>query len=177
MNLPALTFKRSTQLLSLLTLSLLTGCVRQEDKEITRVEYAKSTCFTPCVPIAISIDSSLHYQFYADSSYVKRVTAQRSYTAKITRQQWNELTARLESIDYKHLETSGKPLPSDVQHVELIIYWGDNKVRLETEESNSKIGNILAWLEDTYKSVKLKPAIDTLHFNTTLQLDPRLTRR
>ncbi|WP_345948075.1 hypothetical protein ABDD95_14570 [Mucilaginibacter sp. PAMB04274] len=177
MNLTALTYKRSTQLLAMVSLGLLTGCVRQEIKEITRVEYAKSTCLTPCIPMAISMDSSLRYQFYADSSYVKRAIAQRSYRGRINRRLWNELTDKLDSIDYKHLDTSRMQFPSDVQHVELIVYRGDNKIRLETEGSSSKVGKVLAWIGDTYKSVKLKPITDTLQFNATLQLDPRLRQR
>jgi len=105
-----------------LALCLLNACSKHENVEITKIEFAKSSCFLPCVPTAVSMDSALNYQYYADNSYVKRVTAKRNYTGRMSQSLWNELVMKLEEIDYKHLDTSSKKFPSDVQHVELLIY-------------------------------------------------------
>jgi len=160
-----------------LAMCLLYACSKHENKEITKIEFAKSPCFLPCVPTAISMDSALNYQCYVDSSYVKGVTAKRSYSGRINRSVWNELLIKLEEIDYKHLDTAAKQFPSDVQHVELIIYSGTHRIRLETESSDSKVGKVLKWINSTYKKVQLKSTTNLLHLGTTLQLDPRLIYR
>nr|WP_213489409.1 hypothetical protein [Mucilaginibacter sp. Bleaf8] len=82
----------------------------------------------------------------------------------------------MEDIDYKHLHAGNGEFPSDIQKVELIIYWGNRKTHLETAmDSHTEVGKMLYWIDSTYKRVKLKPATNSLNFATILQLDPRIT--
>lgn len=154
---------------------LLTACKAHIDKRITKVEFAKSLCFLPCDAVAVSIDSSLNFEYYIDSSYIKHRKSRAYYTGKVSRVFWNELTEKLEQMDYSNLDTTKKIFPSDLRHRELKVYFNHRSIRVETVDGDdSQEGKLHHWLDSAYKHVKLKLAKDTIHFGTTVQLDPRI---
>jgi hypothetical protein len=151
----------------LLTTSVILASCRQEKPNIIKVEFATSECFLPCKHVAISVDSSLNYKFKDDSLYQNQ-----SFVGVIQKQLWVELLDKLKHIDYRSLETKYEVSSSDMQMAELIIYEDGKKVVRFNRQLNrtDKLGLFMRWLDSTQFHVKLKKAIDTLHFGTTYQV-------
>jgi hypothetical protein len=156
----------------------LAACTAPIDDEITKVEFAKSTCFLPCVPIAMSLDSAMFYQLYTDSSYLKHTEAKLYYTGLADKQLWQDLKLKVRGINFNQLKNTGKESPSDLRHIELIIYRGNSQTKLEMQDGgNSKADQLVNWLQNATKNIKLQPSADSLNFGTTLQFDPKLRHR
>jgi hypothetical protein len=122
--------------------------------------------------MAISLDDSLNYKFYADSSTTwnkikpKKIIAK--YKGIASKKLWSDLIKTLDSIDYKHLDTSKKVEMADDQKMELIIYFDHHKIR--TTNLDNKTKKIVDLLESSFDKIKLSPTDDTLNFDTKLQL-------
>ncbi len=160
---------------SLILIVCLAACTAPIDDEITKVEFAKSTCFLPCVPIAMSLDSAMNYQLYIDSSYVKHTKAKLYYTGLVDIKLWQNLKLKVRGINVNQLKNTGKGPPSDLRHIELIIYRGNRQTKLEMlDGDNSKADQLINWLQNATKNIKLQPSADSLNFGTTLQFDPKL---
>lgn len=155
----------------LLIASFILSCHKPVANEISKIEFAKGTCMGGCIPVAISIDSSLHYKFYADSSFSwNKIRPKRlivNDTGIVREQLWADLIKELDSIDYKHPDTSKKLLAMDAQHRELIIYWGKSKTNIFIGDFETK--KLATLLDNSPKQVKLYPTNKTLIFGTTLQ--------
>jgi hypothetical protein len=151
---------------------LLTACHRSDKKAIRKIEFAQGTCFGPCVPMAISIDSSLKFTYYADSAYSwsKPKHLEVSYKGKADRKLWEELTSRLEDLDYRHIKASTRPEIMDTQKIEIIVYYDTTQIRITRTEEN--IRDLVKFIRNSPALVKLQPINDTLHFGTTLQISP-----
>lgn len=158
----------------LLLVALVVGaCHRSSKQEVSKIEYAQGACFGSCVPLAISIDSTLNYKYYADSSYSWSTPKHLiiSYRGKVNRKMWNALLSKLDEIGYKSIDTSRKVRQiADIQHRELIIYWNNNRTRITV--MGAKIDTLIKFIRNSYQLIKLQPSLDTLNFGTTLQLRP-----
>jgi hypothetical protein len=150
-------------------------CCKQKTKqinEITKVEMATGSCFGPCQFTAISIDSSLQYKYYGGALLPgkKREVLKGYYVGKITTSFWDSLNVELEKLRFKELDTL-KENSSDGQPIELIIHYQNKVKRIRTEFGNlpDTIRDVLPWISESYKRVKLQPIKDSIKFETTIQ--------
>lgn len=150
---------------------LFISCKQPIPKEITKIELAEGPCFGSCIPMAVSIDSSLKYAFYEDSSFTwNKIKPKKPIVSDIgvaNRQLWNNVINLLDSIDYKHLASLTQLKELDGQDMELIVYCGRNKFRIVNRDDKTE--KIINLFETINKQVKLSPTIDTLNFGTTVQ--------
>lgn len=149
------------------------------NNEITHIELGTGWCFGPCQFSAISIDSSLQYQYYGGKLLPGkwRPTLQGYYTGKISKAFWDTLNVKLEKINYQKLDTV-YPEISDARQFEIIIHYR-HKVKHIHPQSGcwpDSVQNVFNWLADSYKQIKLKPSKDSLQFETVIQTPRRLRR-
>jgi hypothetical protein len=132
------------------------------NNEITKVEFAYEW---PAG--AVSVDSSLAYNYFGG----ERAQKQGYYTGKVTLSFWDTLNRKLEKIHYKQLDTADN-IRVDAIGAELIVYWkGGNKRHIRTELGRlpDSVANVIYWLANSFKRVKLHPVKDTIPFETTMQ--------
>lgn len=165
--------------LILLIVILVSSCQRQEPRynEISSVELATGDCFGPCQYTAISIDSSLKFNFFGGplSPGRKRKIVRGNYTGRISRASWDSLCKKLEHVHYKLLDTSYQQSTDD-QSLELIVYY-HNKIKHVKAQSASlpdSVREVFDWIANSYKSVKLEPSKRPFNYHTKAQIPFRI---
>lgn len=153
---------------------LLASC-RQDAKRkngITKIELAYDGGSMPRKGIALSMDSSLTYQYYGDEGTRKKGF----YRGKISQGFWDTVNMRLEQIRYQTLDTTEKPQIPDAPYFELIIYTRNDTKHLFRHwgAATSPVLDELKWLQNSYQLTELQPVNDSIHFETTLQIPPPL---
>lgn len=156
----------------LIFLILLISCTKpvHESNEITKIELARSGAWSD-FGAAISVDTSLNYTYYGKYGNIKKGY----FIGKITQGLWDTLNQKFEQIQYKNL----KPIVDsmnivDVNYFELIIHWKNEKlriVRVRPRETDSLM-NVILWLNDSYKQIKLRQVKTPFKFETTFQNPP-----
>jgi len=139
---------------------ILIACNRsiQRNNEITKVELATSSCFGSCAITAVSIDSSLSFEFYGGSHALKKGY----YSGKIPLKIWDSINIKLESVNYKNLYIHYLP-PNDDQTLELIVHYKNNKIkhilassfRLAHVKNSDSTAKVFYWISNIYKSMDL----------------------
>lgn len=158
---------------SLLLFSLLLiSCKNSEHRinEITKVELARSGAWSD-FGAAISIDTSLNYTYYGKYDNIEKGY----FTGKISQGLWDTLNQKFEQLQYKKL----KPIIDsenvvDVNYFELIIHWKNEKlriIRVRPRETDSLM-NVILWLNNSYKQIKLRQVKSPFKFETTFQNPP-----
>ena len=157
-------------------LSACNKIVKKTD-EITKVELATGSCFGTCQFTATSIDNEFHYKYFGGSfsfplpgNKKPKDSYTGYYEGLINRSLWDTLILKLNKIHYKQLDTLYAHSVDD-QSLEVIIYY-QNKIKHIKAQSASLPDSVLEafnWIANSYKSIKLKPAKDTLHFETQTQ--------
>ncbi len=165
----------------MLTSFAITSCERKKavENRIKRVDIATGGCFGPCQLTAISIDSALQYHFYGGETSLPlpeevNHNLEGYYAGRAKQQLWDSLCTKLNQIHYQQLDSAYKNSVDD-QSLELMVYYGENKVKHVKAQSASLPGSIqdvLYWISKTYKRVQLKPSKDSTAFRTTIQWNP-----
>lgn len=145
--------------------------------EITKIEIATGSCFGPCQPTITSIDSSLKYYFFGDnipfelkSNTVKGIKLVGHYSGKVSKEFWDTLNIKMESINYKNLDTSYNHSIDD-QSLEVFIHYGDKikHIRAQSGSLPDNVANVFYYVIYSYKTIKLKPIKDTIRFESEAQ--------
>lgn len=155
--------KRRALLICLLA-NLCAGCHKPAPKnnEIIKVEFAYEW---PAG--AVSVDSSLTYNYFGG----EHAQRQGYFKGKITRSFWDTLNRKFEKVHYKQLDTV-ENIRVDAIGAEFIVYWkGGYKRHIRTELGRlpDSVANVIYWLANSFKRVKLHPAKDTIPFETAMQ--------
>jgi len=154
-------------LTGLFIILILAGCTNDE---ITKVELARSGAWAD-PGAAISIDNTLNYSYYGVIDGEHRDY----YVGKATPQFWDSLSRKLEDINFKTIDSTDDMTASDVHYFELIIHWNNTKrriVRMRLFHRLDSVCNMIEWLNDSYKNIKLKQVNQPITFETTFQNPP-----
>jgi len=137
----------------------------QPNNEIRKVVLARSGAWSD-YGAAISVDSSLSYK-YCDNNQ-----KQHYFVGKVDEKFWDTLNRKLEEVKFRSLPATDNTHIADAEYYELIVYWKKGKRRLtrvwDFPQQDSAL-NVIKWLNDSYKKVKLKPVKGPIQFETTYQ--------
>jgi hypothetical protein len=133
--------------------------------QITKIEFASGECYGHCQQIALSIDSTLTFNYYGG----RNATLKGYYSGTISEAVWDTLNRSLDAIYYKG-QTDGRCAIDD-QAVELIIYQHNKAIHInctlnDLPDSTKKI---ILQLKSISGSIKLRHIKETLKFETTYQ--------
>lgn len=138
---------------------------KQRRNEITKITVATGGCFGNCPLTAVSIDSSLVYNYYGGQFAKKKGY----YLGHISKKLWDTLNMKMEHIHYKELHY--KNHTADDQELEIIVHYGAKVKRVVAEDADlpDSVTKVLYWIANSYKQVKLEPFKDTIKFETRVQ--------
>jgi len=142
--------------------------------KITKIEIATGGCFGPCHYTATSIDSTLAYNFYGGKvpflSPAEDTLQHGFYQGRINRNFWDTLNVKLENIHYQQLDSLYQHTVDD-QTLEVIIYHKGKMKHIWAQSASfpDTVANVLYWIANSYKSVKLIQIKDSITFNTKEQ--------
>jgi len=171
-----ITIKRMRYFLTLLLSVALISCKKpaHQNNEISKIELARGGGWSKGT--AISIDSSLNYEFYGLLNKDAPEGKWKYYTGKITKAFWDTLNNKFEQINYKTLDTvQVGPIIEDANFFELIIHWGTQKrqiIRIDTDGTDA-VSKTLTWLDSSFKKVNLHQVDTPFKFETIAQDPPR----
>jgi hypothetical protein len=128
---------------------------------ISRIEVAKGGCLRRCPATAISIDSSLTFNYFGGD----HARLEGNYTGKVTGGFWDSLNMKLERVNYRYIDTT-EYFALDEEQAEVIYYWGGSKRRItlpidrsDTTDYKSILFRELAYSYDHIKLHKVKENI------------------
>jgi hypothetical protein len=141
----------------------------QRNNEITKVELARSGAWSD-YGAAISVDSTLSYKYFDGN--IKH--GKGYFTGRVGRKFWDTLNQKFERIKFKTVDTNDNSNVVDVNYFEVIVYWENKKKRIirASSRENDSVINVILWLNNSYKKVKLHLSSDPIKFETTYQNPP-----
>ena len=154
------------------TISILTlfiGCDNnnnRQDNEINRIVFATGGCYGTCPIQSIDIDSTLTFKYHG----VKYTDKKGFYTGVVTNGFWDTLNIKLESINYKQLDTAYDHSVDDLS-TEIFIYY-KGKVKHIYGQSASLPDSVMSvydWLLKSIRTLDLKTTQDSLIFPTIIE--------
>lgn len=175
MNQRAFTFREYTYLA--IALCLLSACHKKKrrNNDITKIEVSTGDCFGPCQLTAVSIDSSLTYNYYGGETPftepVQDTVKLRGYfTGKVSKAFWDTLNIKLDQIKYQQLDSVYQHSVDD-QSLEVLIYYnGKTKhIRAQSASLPDNVRKVIYWIASSYKKVRIIPVKDSIIFHTTEQ--------
>lgn len=149
-----------------LMLVFISGCTqqpKQSEDEISRVVFASGGCYGPCPVQVIDIDSSLAFKFFGLSYSV----AEGYQVGRVTDAFWDTLKLKLESVNFRQLDTVYIHSIDDLS-TEILIYH-NGKVKHISGQSASlpeNVWEVYACLMKSMKGLEYIPTSDTLRFPT-----------
>ena len=152
---------------------LLIACNRQSpESNIIKVQLVRSGAWSD-YGAAISIDSSLNYNYYS------RNLRHGYFGGKISRKFWDSLNQKFKALNFKVLPTDphAKAVP-DGEYFELIIYWKEGKISVDRSvryTSPNPVDQTFSWLNNSFKKVRLHRLKDPVKFETTFDNIPPLS--
>lgn len=152
---------------------ILPACGKVRHNEISSIGFATGYCHGECAFSALSVDSSLKYNYFGGDYAQKKGF----YTGRISKEFWDTLNVKLEELNYKQLDSAYQHTVDD-QSMELIIHYGNRTkhVRAQSGSLPDSLIKMFIWLAHTYKKVRLENATGPIRFETTeqeLQIPPR----
>lgn len=149
-------------LIALLCVLLLFSCKKgvQRINEITKIELSRSGAWSD-YGATIIIDSALNYKYFDENK-------KQGYIGRIDEKFFDTLNEKFESIKFKTMPAFGYLGCKDCEVFELMIHWGNKKRRIVKEwpiEVDSAL-NVLLWLNNSFKHVKLAPVKTVFLFET-----------
>ncbi|EHQ27650.1 DUF6438 domain-containing protein [Mucilaginibacter paludis] len=163
----------------LLLIAFLSSCDKhwQRQNEITKIEIATGGCFGPCQSTIVSIDSSLDYKYFGGDTYFTLPPDAENngklkgyYSTRISAEFWDTLNIKLESINYKKLDTLYQHSVDD-QSLEVFIHY-NNKIKHIKAQSASlpdSVAHVFYYLSNSYKFIKPKSTKDIFRFESESQ--------
>lgn len=139
--------------------------------KIIKVELARSGAWSD-IGAAMSVDSSLEYRYLYNYIGPNEEKLSRYYTGKISRQFWDTLNRKLESIDYGTVDSTDNLSGSDINYFELIVRSTTGKrriVRMKKYNQADSLGNFIDWLDNSHKHIHLTQVDKLPKFETTYQ--------
>ena len=166
-------------LIFLLTIAFLSSCDKHNRRknEITKIEIATGGCFGPCQSTIVSIDSSLNYKYFGGETYFTLPPDSKNngklkgyYSARISPGFWDTLNIKLETINYKKLDTSYQHSVDD-QSLEVFIHYNDKTKHIKAQSASlpESVAQVFYYLINSYKSIKPKPTKDVFRFESETQ--------
>ena len=166
-------------LIFLLTIAFLSSCDKHNRRknEITKIEIATGVCFGPCQSTIVSIDSSLNYKYFGGETYFTLPPDSKNngklkgyYSARISPGFWDTLNIKLETINYKKLDTSYQHSVDD-QSLEVFIHYNDKTKHIKAQSASlpESVAQVFYYLINSYKSIKPKPTKDVFRFESETQ--------
>jgi hypothetical protein len=153
------------------TVALLSRCsnitVDKRSHEIKRIVFATGGCYGNCPIQVIDIDSSLKTKYQG----VKNSASNGFYCGTVSAQFWDTLNIKLESINYKNLDTSYGYSEDDLS-TEIFVYYNDNKIKHIVGQSSSLPDSVLKvykWLLTTIDQMKFEKTKDSFIFPTRIE--------
>jgi hypothetical protein len=144
--------------------------VDKRQNGIKRIVFATGGCFGPCAIQVIDFDSSLSVKY----SGIKHTNLKGFHRGEITRDFWDSLNLKFESINYKELDSIYDQTVDDLT-TELMIYDNDNKIKYIHAQSSSlpdSVLNVYNWLLKSIEKIQLVKTTDSLTFPTYLDRPP-----
>jgi hypothetical protein len=154
---------RNNYLPVILLLSLCISCSRpvQRQNEIDKIELMRVGAWSDPGAV-ITVDKLLTYNYYGELN--NNNDKQELYTGQISTAFWDTLNKKLERIKYKTVRESDISHVVDVPVFELVVHWKNKKKRIlrSWDLEMDSVVNTLAWINNTYKNIKLKRSTDTI---------------
>ena len=149
-------------LIPLLSILLFLSCKKrqQNSNEITKIELSRSGAWADA-GATIIIDSALNYRYFDENK-------KQGYIGRIDEKFFDTLNKKFGSIKFKTMPAFGYQGCKDCDVFELMIHWGNKKRRIIKAwpiEVDSAL-NVLLWVNDSYKYVKLTPVKTAFIFET-----------
>jgi len=118
---------------------------------------------------SINIDSSGKYQYYGRMKDSIKVWGY--YTGKIGRQQWDTLIRKIDSINFKKVDSTAMMGAADVSYYELIIHLQNDKKRIIRAGAfdSDPVSKLLKYLARSYRHLDLKETMVPFPLETTFQ--------
>jgi hypothetical protein len=155
----------------LFILLLLTSCHKTCAKKdfITKIEVAKGGCLRGCPITAISIDSTLTYNYFGGY----KAKLQGYYTGKVTQGYWDTLNAKLKQVDFKKIDSDARYLPLDGEPGEVICYVGSSKkhffISIYEDDTTDYKSQLFREIAYSYNHVSLYKMKDSSKFDVIFQ--------
>ena len=161
---------KPSQILTTFILALFICCqdnVKSKQKDvINKVVFATGGCFGECPFQAISIDNKLKVKYHG-VGYSEKIGF---YTGVINIDYWDKLKVKLESINFRQLDTSYEDSVDDLA-TEIFIYYGDDVKHIRGQSSSlpDNVMNVYDWLMNSIKNIKFESTTDSIKFETRIQ--------
>jgi hypothetical protein len=151
-------------------LTLFIGCDIKNHKrnnEINRIVFATGGCYGTCPIQSIDFDSNLTFKYHG----VKYTDKKGYYIGTMTNGFWDTLNMKLESINYKQLDTVYNHSVDDLS-TEIFIYYNDKVKHIYGQSSSlpDSVMTVYNWLLNSIRTLDSKPTQDSLTFSTTIQI-------
>ena len=156
--------------LTILILTLFIGCDSKNHKrnnEIKRIVFATGGCYGACPIQSIDFDSTLTFKYHG----VKYTDKIGYHIGVITNGFWDTLNIKLESINYKQLDTEYNHSADDLS-TEIFIYFNDKMKHIygQSRSLPDSVMTVYNWLLKSIPTLDSKPTQDSLTFPTTIQI-------
>jgi hypothetical protein len=157
------------QIFTISILTLFFACDNKNDRrenEIKRIVFATGGCYGTCPIQAIDIDNTLALKYHG-IEYTDKIGF---YTGVVTSGFWDTLNIKLESVNYKQLD-SMYDRSSDDLSTEIFIYYNDKVKHIYGQSASlpDSVMTVYDWLLKSMRTFELKQAQDSLTFQTRIQ--------
>lgn len=154
---------------TILILTLFLGCDSKNNvpkNEIKRIVFATGGCYGTCPIQAIDIDSKLTFNYHG----IEYTDKKGFYKGVVTSGFWDTLNFKLESINYKQLDTIYDRSSDDLS-TEIFIYYNDKVKHIYGQSASlpDSVMNVYDWLLKSMGTFELKKTKDSLTFYTRIQ--------
>ena len=156
-------------ILTILILTLFIGCDSKNNgrnNEIKRIVFATGGCYGTCPIQAIDIDSTLTFKYHG----IEYTDNKGFYIGVVTSGFWDTLNIKLESVDYKQLDTMYDRSVDDLS-TEIFIYYNDKVKHIYGQSASlpDSVMRVYDWLLKSMRTFELKQTQDSLTFQTRIQ--------
>ena len=148
-------------------LSCRNGVVDKRPNEISRIVFATGGCYGACPIQVIDFDSSLTTKYHG----VRYSDSIGFYRGNISSQFWDTVNMKMESINYKNLDSSYERSADDLS-TEIFVYYKHNKIKHIFGQSSSLPDSVLVvynWLLSSINQMKFEKTKDSLIFPTRVE--------
>jgi hypothetical protein len=155
-----------TIIIALFSICLLNCTKEKKHNKIHKIVFASGGCYGTCPVEVIEIDSSLTYRYHG-----KMYTDFKGfYTGKITQSLWDSINIKLESANFRDMNTLYEESIDDLTTC-VRIYYDNNKVKFVKADQSvlpKKAYEAYNFISKTTKKVKLTPATNLEGFDLNI---------
>lgn len=138
----------------------------EQKSQINRIVFATGGCFGSCPIQVIDIDSTLIVRYHG-VDHTKRIGF---YSGYVTREFWDTLTQKLETLDFNKLDTTYANSVDDLS-TEILIYHNGKTKHIYGQSSSlpQNLKSFYNWLENSSSIFALIPSLDSLTFPSGIE--------